>query len=167
MLKRKTASNRRGTAAVEAAFCISFVLIPVLVGVWEVGRLVEAQQVLENACREAGRVASTGTRNTAQVQQVVLDYLDRNMRRTTRGGVTYVPSANVVVTITNLTDSSRNDPTQANQMDRFEITVSIPTTNIYWVSLPWVNMPTALTTRSEWYSMKDIPLSVDTTLPAE
>ena len=47
-------NSRRGIAAVEAAFIMPF-LILLMLGVWEVGRLFDAAQVVANACREGAR----------------------------------------------------------------------------------------------------------------
>ena len=52
--------SRDGAAAVEFAVCFSFILLPVMAGVWEGGRIVEIQQVAYSAAREGARSASTG-----------------------------------------------------------------------------------------------------------
>ena len=78
---------RRGTAAVEFGVSALF-LIPLLIGLWEVGRMVEVQQLLANAAREGGRQASTGNVNTAGVQSVVASYLSRNGISCTSSNVT-------------------------------------------------------------------------------
>jgi Flp pilus assembly protein TadG len=164
----KATRARRGAVSVEAAVLISFLLLPIIAGVWEVGRLVETRQILDNACREAGRQASTGTRTPAQVRQTVLDYLDRNLPPTYQGGVPIQPSSNVNVTITNLTTTGQDDPSQANQLDHFQITVVFPSANAKWIDLPgWMIPPAFLTAVGEWYSMKDIPLTVSTDIPIE
>jgi Flp pilus assembly protein TadG len=160
--------QRRGALTVEAAILISFILVPLLAGVWEVGRVIEARQILDNACREGGRQASTGTRTTAQVTQTVLNYLDRNLPPTYVGGTPVQPSAGVTVTLTNLTDPGQDDPTQADQLDRFQITVVFPTANARWIDMPgWIVQPATLTATSQWFSMKDIPLTVSSNIPAE
>src|SRR5262245_43626380 len=50
---------RRAVAAVELGLMLS-VLLVVLVGIWEIGRLVQVQQVLKNAAREGARLAAQG-----------------------------------------------------------------------------------------------------------
>src|SRR5947209_6013610 len=79
IMKRKHlgSPSRRGTAAVELAVCLPFLMI-LLVGVWEVGRMVEVKQLMCNAVREGGRQAATGTQTTAQVKQYVVNYLNTN-----------------------------------------------------------------------------------------
>jgi Flp pilus assembly protein TadG len=43
MIKRPRQGSRHGTAAVEVAVLLPLFLVPLLIGVWEVGRLVEVQ----------------------------------------------------------------------------------------------------------------------------
>ena len=59
---------RRGVAAVETAVVLTFVLVPLMIGIWEMGRLVQVQQIVANSAREGARLAaqaktinSTGT----------------------------------------------------------------------------------------------------------
>jgi Flp pilus assembly protein TadG len=145
---------RRGSAAVEFAVVALF-LVPLLIGVWEVGRLVEVEQLMANAAREGGRQASTGNVNTAGVQNTVVSYLTRNG----------IPCAASNVTVTNLTSSSRSDPTTANQFDQFQVTVTIPFNSIRWVLLNQITNTTQLTASANWFSMKDVPISVNNTIP--
>jgi Flp pilus assembly protein TadG len=51
--------RRRGAAVVEFAILIGPMLL-LLAGTWEVGRFIEAQQILTNAAREGVRLAVTG-----------------------------------------------------------------------------------------------------------
>src|SRR5262245_37592934 len=74
MARRSSPTGRRGAVAVEVAL-ILLLLVPMLIGVWEVGRMVDVEQLLVNSAREGARQASTGQKNIAQVQQVVLTYL--------------------------------------------------------------------------------------------
>ena len=66
--------GRRAVAAVEFAMILP-VILTLLLGIWEVGRMIEIQQILYNAAREGGRQASTGQLTDAQVQTVVIQYL--------------------------------------------------------------------------------------------
>src|SRR6516225_3805903 len=113
---------RRGTAAVEVAVCLPVLLI-LIVGLWEVGRLVEVKQLLCNAVREGGRQAATGTTTTAQVQQYVVNYLTIN-------GISGVTTS--MVTFQDLTNPAVTDPTQASQMDRLRVSVTVPYTAFRW-----------------------------------
>src|SRR5262245_53357546 len=114
MVRRKTNKPRRpGVAAVELAVVLPF-LVFLLLGVWEVGRMVEVKQLLVNAAREGGRQASTCNKTISQVQDDVVNYLIRN-------GIKSVKNSDV--TVVNLTNASRNDPTTANQLDHYRVTV--------------------------------------------
>lgn len=159
MLFRKTAcptAARGGVAAVEFAI-VSSLLVPLLLGIWEVGRLVQVQQHTHNAVREAGRQASTGTRTASQVEAAALNYL-------TRAGLN---TAGATVTLVNLTNASRADPTTANQMDRFRITLTLPFNNVRWVLADQITSITELSATTDWFSMKDQPLTVSSSVPIE
>src|SRR5437660_8329183 len=145
---------RYGTAAVEFAVTALF-LVPLIIGLWEVGRMVQVQQLLANAAREGGRQASTGNVDTAGVQSVVASYLTRN-------GITCASSN---VTVTNLTSSSRNDPKPANQFDQFQVTVSIQFNSVRWVLLNQISNVTQLSASANWVSMKDVPITVNQNIP--
>src|SRR5689334_20071830 len=83
---------RQGVAAVEFAVVLPFLLL-LLAGIWEVGAMVEVQQILSNAAHVGGRQASTGLNTNAQVQQAVLQYLQN----------AGLPTQNVTVTVTDVT----------------------------------------------------------------
>lgn len=155
-MKRRLPNDRRaGVAAVEFAFCLPFLLL-LIMGVWEVGRMVEVQQLLVNAVREGGRQASTGIRTTTNVKNYVVTYLNANG----------IPSAKASdVTVENLTDPSRSDPTTAEQMDHLRVTVVIPYSSIRWSLLNRMTTTQNLTASSDWHSMRDIPITVNDTIP--
>jgi Flp pilus assembly protein TadG len=155
MLSRSHQRERRdGVAAVELALTLPL-LVVLLLGIWEVGRMVEVQQLLVNAVREGGRQASTGVKTTAEIRDVVVRYLKRN-------GITTVSANNV--TVTNLTDSSR-PANQSNQLDHFRVTVTIPFDSARWILLDHITSVQNLTAWADWYSMRDIPITVDYTIP--
>lgn len=149
------APDRRGVAAVEFALTVPLLLV-LLVGLWEVGAVIEAQQLLSNAARVGGRQASTGLNTNAQVQQAVTQYLQ----------AAGLPTTNVVVSVTNVT--SGGDVSNANQMDQLTVTVSIPFKDVAWDLLNYI-IPsgTQLSASASWNSMKDLPVSVSTTLPVQ
>jgi Flp pilus assembly protein TadG len=112
---------------------------------WEVGRLIEVNQLVYNAAREGARQASTGLKSNAAVQQVVVNYLKN----------AGLPTANVVVTVQDLT-SPGTDATAAAWMDQLQVTVTIPCEDVGWTKLDLITTPTStLTVQSTWNSMKD------------
>src|SRR5262245_7394374 len=151
--KRRT---RRGVALVEFAIVLPL-LILLLIGIWEVGRVIEVQQSVQNAAREGGRQASTGKRTASQVTQAVKDYLAR------AGYVT----TNVTVTLANLTDATRSDPTTANQLDKFQVTVTMPFDDARLITQKWFTNGRILSAKVTWLSMRDIPLAINKTIPSD
>ena len=118
-MKRMNKQRRRGTAAVELAVCAPLLAI-LLLGVWEVGRMVEVKQLMSNAVREGGRQAAAGTKSTVQVQQYVVNYLTTN-------GIPGVVTSDV--TFQDLTAPAVTDPTGASQMDRLRVSIGTPDEN--------------------------------------
>jgi Flp pilus assembly protein TadG len=49
---------RRGTATVELAIVLNFCVIPLMLGLWEMGRFVQVQQIVSNSAREGARMAA-------------------------------------------------------------------------------------------------------------
>ncbi len=146
---------RPGLAAVELAILLPL-LVLLLLGTWEVGRMVEVNQLLTNAAREGGRQASTGTKTVAEIKAEVVRYLQQN----DIDGVTIDD-----VTVTNLTDATRAEPTDAEQLDQFRVTVSVPVDSVRFILLDRVTGVTTLSAQSDWYSMRDLPITVNSTIP--
>ncbi len=142
---RRGSSRRRGAAAVEFAVLVSIILVPVLLGMWEVGRMVEAQQLLHNAAREGARRAASGKMTNSEVTTVVLQYLQN----------AGLPTANATVTVQNLGPSSATDVSNAIQMDRLRITVTVPFADLRWTALNQITPFTALTGEAEWRCLRD------------
>jgi len=78
MLRHTRPSRRRsGAAAVEFAFVVSFILSPILVGIWEMGRAIQVQQIVANAAREGARLAAQGrTMNVNGSQTQIVTSID-------------------------------------------------------------------------------------------
>ena len=153
-MTRRDTRGRRGLAAVELAV-VSPLLLVLLLGLWEVGRMVEVMQIMSNAVREGGRQASTGQKTAAQVQAAVVFYMQQN-------GISAVTTSNV--TVSNLT-SSGTDPTAASQNDQIQVSVSIPFNSVRWILLNQITTVSTLTASAVWYSMADTPLTVNTSIP--
>jgi len=154
-LRRTKQPHRRGTAAVELAVCLPFLLVIVL-GIWEVGRMVQVQQLIANAAREGGRQAAAGQTSSTTVRQYVVNYLNMN-------GLTGVDIS--MVTLTNVTSSSRNEPTAANQLDQYRVTVSVPYSTIRYSTVAQITSTTTVTASADWFSVKDLPVTVSSTIP--
>jgi Flp pilus assembly protein TadG len=154
LLKKANSKQRRGVASVELAALLPLIVL-LLLGLWEVGRLVDVQQSVSNAAREAGRAASTGARTITEVQAAATNYLAR----------VGFPTANVTVTVTNLTSSSRPDPSTADQLDRFQIVVTLPFNDVRWVMINQFTAGHVIRAETVWSSMRDVPVAISTAVP--
>ena len=200
-------------------------LLTALLGLWEVGRMVQVQNLAANAAREGGRQAAAGINNNATICQNVVNDLVMNglsnisytsvSGSTTSGSnVVSVPSttglspgqtitgtgiptgttivsvnngsnqitlsqnatatgsgvsmigSNISVTLTNATNASRSNPQTANQLDQFNMTVTIPYSVIRWSVVAQITPTTAISVTATWYSMMDTPCSINTTIPS-
>jgi Flp pilus assembly protein TadG len=153
---RRQASIRRrsGTAAVEAAFLLPLALI-LMLGTWEVGRMVEVTQILTNAVREGGRSASTGQNTNSQVQQTVLNYLKN----------AGLPSTLATVTVNDLT-SPGTDCTAATELDQLQVQVTIPFTAVRWSAAQLVtNSSTTLKATTVYYSNNGLSYPTNISVP--
>jgi Flp pilus assembly protein TadG len=147
-------TRRRAVAAVEFAAVLPLILT-LLLGIWEVGRLIEIQQFLENATREGARQAATGQLTDAQVQQVVIQTL----------AAEGLPTTDVVVTVQDLTTPA-NDVSQANYLDQIQITATIPYADVRFSLISMVTTPGQLiTSRVQWLTMVDEPYPANPTPP--
>jgi Flp pilus assembly protein TadG len=150
--------QRRGNAACEFAILAPF-LVMLLLGTWEVGRLVQVRQILANAAREGCRQAATGRNTTSDIQTVVCQYLKD------AGLPDYSSQASSVVTVTNVT--SGGDVGDASQGDQIRIGVSIPFSDVRWVALNLItNTNTRLNGEADWVGLMDQAYPSSTTSPA-
>jgi Flp pilus assembly protein TadG len=159
---RLEARNRRGVAAVELAVVLSLFFV-LLVGIWEVARMVHVQEILSSAAREGGRQASTGIFTNVQVQKIVLHHINNQGVQVTDSSDN--PFSGVAVTVTNNT-STGVDASLANKLDSFTIGVTLPFSLVRFSALNhFVNNTTTMGATVNWYSMKNNPFTVNQTMP--
>jgi len=165
-MKRACSSNRQGAVVVEAAFVLPIALVMML-GMWEVGRMVQVDQVLVNSAREGARLAAGGYVNgtavtVAMVQQAVRDYL-------TAAGFPSTAVSSAVITITPQSPASWTDPSSALPLDVFQVSVNIPAgtafNSLRWNALPQITPVTQLTASVKWMSLNNSAVVVSTALP--
>ena len=126
-----------------------------MLGTWEVGRMVEVGQILNNAAREGGRSASTGQYTSSQVQQTVMNYL-------MNAGLPYTSAT---VTVTDLTNPG-TDCKAATEMDQLQITVSIPFSVVRWSAATLVtNSSTTLNAMTIFYSNNGLSYPQNISMP--
>ena len=182
---------RRGVAAIELAFVTMLLVIPLLIGIWEVGRLVQVQQIVSNAAREGARlsaqgytISSSGTptqikvNGTSGVKEAVYDYLyAAGLTNLQPGDVTvtfayttgrttaYVPLTGVDPAGTSYPVGSKPpDPCFGEKGQIFVLTVTVPWNKVRWINLGLVN-PTTVTFNVTWQMLTDERFTVNDQLP--
>jgi hypothetical protein len=160
-----------------------------LFGIWEVGRMVEVNQVMQGAVREGARQCSVGTDGIQVVTTNVLIYLMNaepnafNIPSGTQINLTRSVDGNNLVTVVasqgtgsaevctmqyqNITHPTQNDPLTASQNDKFMLSLSLPYHNIAWVNGSFFVGDPRLSATVYWYSLIDTPINVSGTLPAQ
>lgn len=168
MIRRKPCPPRNAVAAVELAFVLPLLLV-FIIGIWEIGRLIQVQQSVNNAAREGARLAAQGlivnpsgvstqimaTTGASNVQDTVKNYLTRAGYDTTGLQVTFAFVSG---------NTSLTDPYQAAKGQRYTVTVTLPMSSIRWTLLSLSGM-TTLGATVTWESLVDDPFTLNTTLP--
>jgi Flp pilus assembly protein TadG len=183
--------TRRGVAAIELAFVFLLFVIPLMLGIWEVGRLVQVQQIVSNSAREAARLSAQGftldvSGNTIQVktstgpvniQNTVYDYLYA-------AGLTNLQPSDVTVSFVFNSSRTTNyipfpadpngtswpagsyptDPCYGDKGEVFTINVSIPWSKVQWINMGLVN-PTTVSFTVTWQMLLDDQFTVNDQLP--
>lgn len=175
-MRRRNLTARRGVAAVEFGFVTMLFVVPMVIAIWEVGRLIHVQQVVSNSAREGARLAAQGftikTDGTSvqirkdagspNVKDVVCDYLKA-------AGFHNLQPADVTVVFDFIPAAGFNDaltePYQGIKGQPFTVSVSIP-----WSKVRWINMgllqPNTVRFTVTWKMMIDDAFSINETLPA-
>jgi Flp pilus assembly protein TadG len=180
----RASRSRPGAAAVEFAVVLPLIFL-LLLGTWEVARLVQVHAILSNAVREGSRLAAQGQviNLTGSYTQIVVSDSDPNNPDVTTAVVNYVRNADpnfrggqgistngMVVTFAFL-DAAGNplgssaQPWQAYKGQRFRVTATLPYDNFRWTTLNLLGVKT-ITATTDWMSMIDDPFQVNTTLPS-
>jgi hypothetical protein len=190
MIAQAVRINRRrgGAAAVELAVCLPL-LVTLLLGLLEVGRAVEVQQVACNSAREAARDASLGQANLSAVAANMLLYLQSaepgafalgdstslispviTLPANTYGYTCWDNTANrelFTITFTDVTNPTVTDPTGMAQLDVYTITVSYPFAGVSWIPAGSVAGMSRLSASVTWASLVDSPFTLTASLPAQ
>lgn len=138
-----------------------------MLGVWEVGRMVQVNQILQNAAREGARLAGNGYVNgtavtASTVQTAVQNYL-------TAAGLPTAAATGAVTTITCLAATVWTDPSAALPLDPFKVTVTIPSgaafNSLRWNLLNQITSQTSMSATVYWESENNSQVVVSATLP--
>ncbi len=185
------ASSRSGIAIVETAVLLLPIFIFTLFGIWEVGRLIQTTQIVSNSAREGARQASTGERSSStnhpelpfnadyEVQKSVENYLRNAGLPLTDTLGNKIFSVRVQNVSQNLTadyptgSTPSADPVSSsvqninNGKDVLLVTVTYPYSMVRWSPGQFfVQNSRMIVATAQWYSLKDIPITVDTSIPA-
>jgi len=182
IVRTRVPGRRSGAAAVEFALVLAIVLMPLLTGIWEVGRLVQVQQIVANAAREGARLASQGitinstgaptqirtsiTPPNATLSPNVKAWVFQSLRAAGLNNLTW---SDVTVTFIYLDSppgavAGATEPYQGVKNQHFRINVSIPFNKVRVVSLGIVN-PTTVSFEVEWQMLVDDPFTVNVSMP--
>jgi Flp pilus assembly protein TadG len=151
--------------AVEAAVCMP-VIVALMLGMWELGRMSQMARIVKDAAREGARVAAGGMNNgtvvtVANVQTAVQNYL-------TSSGMPATAVNGAVITCTNLSSDPWTNPGNALPLDHFQVSVTIPAgapfNSLQFVAAPTFGL-TQLQEAVDWYSANDAQVVVNTQLP--
>jgi len=155
-----------------------------IVGIWEVGRLVQMEQVLLGAVREAARQAAQGyivtpkgkftaiyTNGSSTVQAGTLPgYLDDTViEYLTGAGVTNTTNLKVEFYFLDAsgnkdTTAGHTEPYQGKKGDKFKVYVWLPYDNFRWTTATFWNTD-GLGAETIWFSLADKDFTLDTSVP--
>jgi Flp pilus assembly protein TadG len=166
MIYRRNPRHRRvAVAAVEFAFLLPLMVILIL-GVWEIGRLIQVSQLIANAAREGARQGASAKYTNAQIRQATFDYLKSSgvlVHPTLPNADVDLSNTNVVIEVDNL---DGDESFEAEQFDRILVRVTIPMSNFQWLtSNTFMPANTRLTADATFLCMRDLPIVVPTTIP--
>ncbi len=178
-MRRRNHPARHGVAAIELGFVTMVFVVPMIIGIWEVGRLIHVQQVVANSAREGARLAAQGftikadgtavqihkTTGSPNVKDVVCDYLKA-------AGLTTLQPSDVTVTfqftaprVTNPgAGTTPTEPYLGEKGQPFTVTVSIPWNKVRWINLGLLQ-PTEVKFTVTWRMMIDDVFTINETLP--
>ena len=155
--QRRT-EGRRATAAVELAV-VAPLIAALLVGLLEVGQMVQVNEILSNAAREGARKASTGINTYADVQTTVANYLT-NAGITNQNGLTVT-----VYDVSQNNSGPQFNPSTAGWLDQLQVTVTLPYSNVQLS--PFLTRPTTvMSAQAVWFSNQDQAYPTTITPPA-
>jgi len=182
MLAHPRKPCRSGTATVECALVLLFVLVPLMIGVWEVGRLVFCQQVIVTACREGARLAAQGktVNSTGAPTAINIATGTPNVKETVffalvTGGLpgldrSYVFSKIQFQFLTpyvkkNSSDPDPTEPFNAQKGQPFRLSLSMDWNQVRWIDLGFLR-ERQIAYQVDWRVLVDEPFDVVTALPS-
>ncbi len=168
--RRPTGLVRPGVAAVEMGFTFMVFVAPLMISIWEVGRMVQVQQIVSNAAREGARLAGQGStiRSDGTITQIHTSTGTPNIRDVVyqyllASGLTGLTLEDIQVQFA-FTSGSGTEPYQGIKNQAFSVTVKVKWEKVRWVNLGFIN-PGWITFTVNWRMLVDDPFTVNETLP--
>lgn len=180
--------KRRGVAAVEFAFCLPLILL-LLMGLWEVGRIVQISNVIRNGGREAARDASLAQDNLQAVATKLASFLQGALSTAFGQGHSIALKAPVIslpagaagytcwdntanqelftLAFTDISNPNITDPTGMQKLDHYQVGISVPYATIGWTGLVQITNVSRISITLDWASMVDSPFQITPALPAQ
>lgn len=173
---RRQSDTRRGVAAVELAAVFLLFMIPMMIEIWEIGRLVQVQQIISNAAREGARLAAQGntinssgaptqiyvSSGTPNVHDTVYQYL-------VAAGLTNLQSSDVHVEFAFTTPTSSGayptEPYLGEKNQSFTVRVWVYWSTVRWINLGFLDPNTKVEFTVTWNMLVDDPFTVNESLP--
>ncbi len=167
--------RRRGAAAVEMAVVTAALLVPTIIGLWEVGRLVYVMQVVSHAAREGARLAAQAYTINPDGTQIEIRRASGTPNVTTTvyqsllgSGLTNLQPNDVQVQFEFLAPRSDgvtpDEPFQGERNQPFAVRVSVPWERVRWVNLGLIQ-PANVEFTVRWRMLIDERFSINTQLP--
>jgi Flp pilus assembly protein TadG len=170
MTSRFSPRRRAGAATVELAF-VAPLFVLLLLGAWEVGRMIQLQQILSTAAREGARLAAQGViiNESGSPTQVNVKAGEPCVKATV---VNYLKQAGLNVSERQVGvafefvtgDTKKTEPYQAAKGQQFRVTVTIPLSALRWSPIGKFT-PNAMSSSVVWSSLVDEPFTINTTIP--
>jgi Flp pilus assembly protein TadG len=179
-MKLRNRPARRGVAAIEFGLVTMLFVAPLVIGVWEVGRLIQVQQIVSNGAREGARLAAQAfTLKSGVPTQVKVDTGAVNVKAAVfqslyAAGLTNLSLSDVTVTFA--FTSPRNkayvaiaadppgttypagslppEPCYGEKGMSFTVSVSIPWEKVRWINLGLVR-PNTVDFTATWQMLID------------
>jgi hypothetical protein len=172
----RSRSPRSGVAAVELAIVSVGIIVPVLIGIWETGRIIEVKQLVSTAAREGARLAAQGyvIDNNGQTLQVKAttgspNVSDAVYQSLIASGLTKLQKSDVTTTFRFVPmaggASPTDDPYLGIRGQAFTVSVSIPWEKVRWVNLG-ILQPETVSYSVSWRMLIDDKFTVNETLPS-
>jgi Flp pilus assembly protein TadG len=168
--RRAGPATRAGVAAVEMGFTFMVFVFPLMIGIWEIGRMVQVQQIVSNAAREGARLAGQGTtiRSDGTITQINVSTGTPNIRDVVyqyllATGLTGLTLSDIDVQFA-FTSGSGTQPYEGIKNQPFTVTVKVKWDKVRWVDLGIIR-PQWVTFTVNWRMLVDEPFSVNQTLP--